>query len=80
VHVLLRIELIDEFANRGLGNQFVRIAMQHEAATGTRSEEAKVVVIGRRRDADPAGNLRPAHQQLHADEGTERVAGDARTH
>ena len=50
--------------------------MQHQAATRTRCQKSKVIVICRWRDADPAGDLRPSHQQLHADECSKRVPGD----
>src|SRR5580692_2402029 len=41
-----------------------------------RREEGEVIEIGRRRDRDESLNLRPAHQELHADPGAEREAGD----
>jgi hypothetical protein len=73
---LLGIELFDQLADRGLGNELVGIAMDHQAAAGARGEEAKIVMAGRRRDADPTGNLGAAHEELHADEGAKRVASN----
>ena len=73
---LLGVQLVHQLAHGALGHQFVGIAVQHQPAAWAGGEEAEIVVVRRRRDADPAGNLRPAHQQLHADERAERVAGD----
>src|SRR5277367_2785232 len=53
--------------------------MQHQSAAWARREEAEIVVVRRWRHADPAGDLRPAHQQLHADERAERIPGDPQT-
>src|SRR5262249_10921884 len=39
-------------------------------------EEGEIVEVGGRRDRDEALDLWPAHQQLHADPGAEREAGD----
>ncbi len=76
MNVFLRVELVHQLANRRFGNQFVHIAVQHEATAWARGEEPEIVVVRGRRNADPAGNLWPAHQKLHADERTERVTGD----
>ena len=43
---------------------------------GPGREEREIVEVGGRRDRDEALDLRPAHQQLHADPGAEREAGD----
>jgi hypothetical protein len=39
-------------------------------------QEREIVEVGGRRDRDEALDLRPAHQELHADPGAEREAGD----
>ena len=76
---LLGVQLVHQLAHRALGHEFVGVAVQHQPAARAGGEEAEIVVVRRRRDADPAGNLRPAHQQLHADERTERIPGDPQT-
>ena len=54
----------------------VLVAMDDQAGRRAGREEREVVEIGGRRDRDEALDLRPAHQQLHADPGAEREAGD----
>ena len=74
--VLLGVELVDELAHGWFGDEFVTVAMHKQSAAGAGGEEAEIIMVGGRSDADPAGDFGAAHQKLHADEGTEGVAGD----
>src|SRR5262249_34698032 len=76
VYAFLRVELVDQLPHGGFRHQLIRVAMQHQAAAWTGGEEAEIVMVRRRREADPTGDLRPAHQQPHTDERPERIASD----
>ena len=76
LHALLGVQLVHQLAHRRLGHQFVRIAMQHQSAARAGRQEPEIIMAGRRRHTDPAGNLRPPHQQLHAHEPAKRLPGD----
>lgn len=69
--VALVRELGDELGDFGVGYDFVLVSMDDEAGRGTRGQEAEIVHVGRRCDRDETVDLRPAHQQLHADPGAE---------
>jgi len=73
---LLRLEFVDELLHRGRRGDPVLVAMDDESRRGAGRQERKVVEIFRRGHGNEAFHLRPAHQQLHADPGAEREAGD----
>ena len=75
-HALLGVQLVHQLMDGELRHEFIGVAVQHQPAARAGREEAEIIMVRRRRDADPAGDLRPAHQQLHADERAERVPGD----
>ena len=54
----------------------VAVAVNDQAGRGAGREEGKVVGVRLRRDRDKAFDLGTAHEQLRADPGAERVAGD----
>ena len=72
--VALMRQLGDESLDRVDRHDRVVIALQDQARGGAWGEKGEVVNIRRRGDHDKALDLRPAHQQLHADPGAERVA------
>src|SRR6266446_10455963 len=73
---LLRLELLDEAADVLVRHHRVLIAMNDHAGGWAGRQERKIVEIGWRGDRDEALDLRPAHEQLHADPGAEGEAGD----
>lgn len=76
LNALLGIKLFNQLADGGFGDELVSIAVDHEATARARSEEAEIVMAGRRGNADPAGNLGAAHEELHADKGPKGIASD----
>ena len=50
--------------------------MDDQAGRRAGGEEGEIVKVRRRRDRDEALDLRPAHQELHADPGAEGEPGD----
>lgn len=71
---LLSVELLDQLVDGGFGDEFIGVAVDHQAPAGAWGEEPEIVMAGRRGDADPTGDFGSAHEELHADEGAERVA------
>src|SRR3546814_8994910 len=65
-----------QLLHRVLRHHLVLVALNDQAGGGAGGEEAEVVHVGRRRHRDEAVDLRPAHQELHADPGAEGEAGD----
>ena len=53
LNALLGVQLVHQLAHGGLGNQFVGIAVHQQPATGTGGEETEVIMVGRRRHAQP---------------------------
>src|SRR3546814_13457709 len=76
VDATLARQLVDQLLHRVLRHHLVLVALNDQAGGGAGGEEAEVVHVGRRRHRDEAVDLRPAHQELHADPGAEGEAGD----
>ena len=72
----LLVQLLHQTLNRIGRHQGIFLAMDDQARGRAGREEAEVVHVGRQRQADKAMDLGPPHQQLHADPGAEREAGD----
>ena len=73
---LLGLQLLDQRQHLLERRDAVLVAMDEQAGRRAGGEEAEVEPVGRRGDGDEALDLRPAHQELHADPGAERDAGD----
>ena len=73
---LLLVQLADEDVRVPRRRHPVGGAVDDEARRRAGGEEREVVHVGRRRDADEAGDLGPPHQELHADPGAEREPRD----
>ena len=72
----LGLELLDQAGDVLVGHHRVLVAVDDQPGRRAGREEGEVVEIGGRRDRDEALDLRPPHQELHADPGAEREAGD----
>src|ERR1700736_5898866 len=75
-HALLSLELFDQAGNLSQGRDPVAISMHEESGGRTRREKGEIETAGRRRDRDETFDFRPPHQELHANPGAERDAGD----
>src|SRR5208337_3080966 len=73
---LLGLQLFDEREHFFQRSDAILVAVDEQPGRWARGEEAEIEAIGRRRDGDEALDLRPAHQELHADPRTEGDAGD----
>ena len=73
---LLGLELVDQTGDVLVRDHRVLVAVDDEAGRRAGRQERKVVKVRRRRDRDKALDLRPPHQELHADPGAERETGD----
>ncbi len=76
--VLLGAQLVDQLLHGDRRHHLVAVALDDDARGGAGREEGEVVEVGGRRDRDEALDLRPAHQELHADPRAEADAGDPR--
>ena len=72
----LGLQLVDERLHVLRLRHAVGIAMDDQAGRGAGREEGEVELAGGRGNRDEALDFRTAHQQLHADPGAERDAGD----
>ena len=75
-NALLSLQFLDQRLDLFQRRDAVLVAMHEQAGRGTGREKAEIETIGGRGDRDEAFNLRPAHQELHADPRAERDAGD----
>src|ERR1700722_4709319 len=73
---LLGLELLDEAGHVLLRHHRILVAMDDQAGGRAGGEKREVVEVRGRRDRDEAFDLGPPHQELHADPGAEREAGD----
>src|SRR6185312_4568099 len=73
---LLRLQLLDQRVHVLGRHHRILVAVDDQARGRAGSEEGEVVEVRRRADRDEALDLGAAHQQLHADPGAEREAGD----
>ena len=75
-NALLGLELLDERLNLLERRDAILVAVDEQARRRARREKREIEAVGRGRDGDEALDLGTAHQQLHADPGAERDAGD----
>src|SRR5207247_8676644 len=75
-NVALITQLLHQFGNRLVGHDVVPVTLNHQTGGGAGSQEAEIVDIGRRRDANEPRDFWPAHQKLHADPRAERKSGN----
>ena len=72
--VALRLQLVHQLEHGRWRHHFVVFAVHDDPARRARGQEGEIIHVGRRRDRDEALDLRPAHQQLHADPGAKGEA------
>ena len=73
---LLGLQFLDQGQNLFQRRDAILVAVDEQAGRGTGREKAEIEAVGRRGDRYESLDLRPAHQELHADPGAERDAGD----
>jgi len=73
---LLQRQACNELLDIGLRHDLVLLRADDQAGRRAGGEEGEVVGVCRRRHRNEAVDLGAPHQQLHADPGAERVAGD----
>src|ERR1700722_14215455 len=73
---LLGLQFLDQPHNLFQWRDPVLVAMDEQAGRGAGRKKAVIKAIGGGSDGNEALDLGPAHQELHADPGAERDAGD----
>jgi hypothetical protein len=67
-------QLVHQLLHRIDRHQRVGVALEDQPGRRAGGEKGEIVLVRRRRDRDERIDLRPPHQQLHADPGAERIA------